>query len=327
MASTRHSTSELVALFEQALQAEVIEARPRKLYDPVNYILSLGGKRIRPVMLLMAAELYGGKAEQAVPAALGVEMFHNFSLVHDDIMDRAPVRRGKPTVHEKWDANTAILSGDTMLVMAYQYFLRLDHPLTADILGVFSKTAREVCEGQQFDMDFETRQKVSIDDYLEMIRLKTAVLIGASWKIGSMIAGAPKMDQEAIYDFGIHAGIAFQLKDDLLDTYGDEDRFGKRAYGDILTNKKTFLFLKALELADKGQADVLMHYYSGAAHDPEEKIREVLRIFDQVEVGRHTGELIGQYYRNALDKLDRLHVDEGKDLILDYTSRLMERNY
>jgi geranylgeranyl diphosphate synthase, type II len=325
---TRRTPEDLLSFFEKTLTAAAIRQEPQRLYDPVNYILSLGGKRIRPVMLMMACELFGRKAEDAMPAALGIEMFHNFSLVHDDIMDRAPVRRGKPTVHEKWDANAAILSGDTMLVLAYQHFLQLDHSLAGDVLHVFSQTAREVCEGQQYDMDFETDRKVSIDDYLEMIRLKTAVLVAASYRIGAIIAGAGVQSQQDIYDFGLQSGMAFQLKDDLLDTYGDEKKFGKRPYGDIHTNKKTYLYLKALELADTKQTEILMRYYSGVNQDPDEKVKEVLNVFNQLDISRQTEVKIMEYYERALKSLNRMDADEsGKNMILDFTERLMDRNH
>jgi geranylgeranyl diphosphate synthase type II len=324
----RHTPEELLAIFEDALNAAAIRQEPQRLYDPVNYILSLGGKRIRPVMLMMACELFGSKAEDALPAALGIEMFHNFSLVHDDIMDRAPVRRGKSTVHEKWDANAAILSGDTMLVLAYQHFLQLDASVTDDVLHIFSQTAREVCEGQQYDMDFETKSQVSIDDYLEMIRLKTAVLIAASYRIGAIIAGAGIQNQHAVYDFGLQAGMAFQLRDDLLDTYGDERQFGKRPYGDIHTNKKTYLYLKALELADEKQEEILVRYYSADDHHPDEKVKQVLHVFNELDINSHTEKKIIEYYEKALKSLGRLEADEsGKKMILDFSERLMDRNH
>jgi len=220
-----HTSDELLNIINEALEKENFNREPLELYEPITYILSLGGKRIRPVMLLMAAEMYGGDINKALPAALGIEIFHNFSLVHDDIMDRAPLRRGKQTVHEKWNANTAILSGDTMLVKAYEQFLRLDDPLVKPSLEVFSLIATGVCEGQQLDMNFEERNDVTIDEYLGMIRLKTAVLIGAALKLGGIMAGAGAEDLERLFEFGIHTGILFQLRDDLLDTYGDSAVF------------------------------------------------------------------------------------------------------
>jgi len=323
-----HSPAELLDIFEKALAREKIIKRPQNLYDPVNYILSLGGKRIRPVMALMACDMFGGDVEKAIPAALGIEMFHNFSLVHDDIMDRAPLRRGHQTVHEKWDPNTAILSGDTMLVLAYEYLLRLEEQLSIPVIRIFSQTAKEVCEGQQYDMEFETAGEVSINDYLEMIRLKTAVLIGASFEIGSLIGGAVNEEMELIYEFGTNAGMAFQLMDDLLDTYGDEAKFGKKQYGDIHTNKKTYLYLKALELADAGQEDILIRYYVHEGLDPDEKVEQILRIFERLDVRGHTGQLIKHYHDRAVQCLEEIKLDEGrKRIISDYTEKLMARTY
>jgi geranylgeranyl diphosphate synthase type II len=323
-----HTPANLLNAFEEELHKEKLVKSPQNLYDPVNYILSLGGKRIRPVMLLMAADMFGGDLGKAMPAALGIEMFHNFSLVHDDIMDRAPLRRGRPTVHKKWDANAAILSGDTMLVLAYEYFLRLEDKLVPSILEIFSRTAREVCEGQQFDMNFETQGKVSIEEYLEMIRLKTAVLIGAAFEIGSIIAGADKKDIECMYKFGVYAGTAFQLMDDLLDTYGDEAAFGKKQYGDIHTNKKTFLYLKALEQADPGEAKKLAWYYADNDYDIDEKLQTVLELFDRMDVKGHTEKMIGYYHDKALENFSNVQLPgPKKQLILDFTERLMARKY
>ena len=323
-----HSPSELLSVFETELSKEKLVREPQDLYDPVNYILSLGGKRIRPVMVLMACEMFGGNIKHAMPAALGIEMFHNFSLVHDDIMDRAPLRRGKQTVHEKWDANAAILSGDTMLVLAYEYFLRLSPAHVQPVLNIFSRTAREVCEGQQYDMNFESVMDVRIPDYLEMIRLKTAVLIGASFEIGGLLAGASTEDLRKIYDFGVYAGLAFQLMDDLLDTYGDEQSFGKRQYGDIHTNKKTFLFLKALELASPGEAGKLKWYYSDNDYNAEDKIKHVISLFDQLDVKGQTQEMIRAYHDLAVGSFNEIKIPEvNKKVILEFTEKLMARNY
>lgn len=323
-----HSPAELLNIFEQSLHQEKIRREPQNLYEPVNYILSLGGKRIRPVMALMACEMFGGEKEKCLPAALGIEMFHNFSLVHDDIMDRAPIRRGKPTVHEKWNPNAAILSGDTMLVLAYEYFMQLEEPLILPVTRIFSRTAREVCEGQQYDMDFEKQSQVTIGDYLEMIRLKTAVLIGASLQIGGMVAGANAGDLNMIYDFGLNAGMAFQLMDDLLDAYGDEKEFGKRQYGDIHANKKTFLYLKALELADGEQREWLLSHYSGHSDDPSKKVIGVMGIFTALNVKKHTEDMIRHYHELALENFSRIQAsDSRKKVILDFTGHLMARKY
>ncbi len=323
-----HSPSDLLHLFEKALADENITKHPQGLYDPVNYILSLGGKRIRPVITMMSTEMCGGMPEKALPAALGLEMFHNFTLVHDDIMDNAPIRRGKGTVHEKWNANAAILSGDTMMVLAYEYFLRLDEPLVIPAVTLFSKTAKEVCEGQQLDMDFESEAEVSIDDYLEMIRLKTAVLLGASFRMGALLAGADEKIQQDLYDFGLSTGLAFQLMDDLLDTYGNEELFGKRLYGDIRANKKTFLYVKAIEKADNQQKKSLGNYYGRQDLPVEEKIEGVLGIYDELGIKAEIISMIDCFHGQALNCFKRIPFEEErKKVILGYTEKLMSRNY
>lgn len=323
-----YSSERLLQLVNEALEKENFLRDPKELYDPINYILGLGGKRIRPVMMLMAADMYDGDIMQVIPAVLGLEIFHNFSLVHDDIMDRAPLRRGKQTVHEKWNANTAILSGDTMLVKAYEQFLRLPGPVMKHALEIFSITATGVCEGQQMDMNFETKPDVSIAEYIEMIRLKTAVLIGAAFKLGSLLAGAPEADQQQLYNFGIHTGLLFQLRDDLLDTYGDSQVFGKKKYGDILTTKKTFLYLKAMEFAGEDDRKKLAGLYSNSALDPAVKVEQVLNYFDKAEVKKHTEEKINEHFRLAKEALDGLDVMEEKKVnIREYTGKLMGRSY
>ncbi len=318
----------LLLSVNEALDRENFNREPHELYQPVVYIMSLGGKRIRPVLLLMTVDMYGGDIEAAMPAALGLEIFHNFSLVHDDIMDRAPLRRGKPTVHEKWNANTAILSGDTMLVKAYEQFLRLPEHLVKPSLEVFSLTATGVCEGQQMDMNFEEKLDVSIQDYLEMIRLKTAVLIGAALKLGSLIAGAPADDQRLLFEFGIHTGLLFQLRDDLLDTYGNADVFGKKQYGDIITNKKTYLYLKALEHTTGKDRIKLAELYANPAIDPDAKVKKVLKYFNEARVKEHTEEKIQEYYELAHQAFSSLKVEESrKEPLMKYTEQLMGRNY
>ncbi|NCD43373.1 MAG: polyprenyl synthetase family protein, partial [Bacteroidia bacterium] len=245
-----HSITELASLINERIAALNINGSPRELYDPITYTLEGGGKRLRPVLMLLTCEMYGGKTEEALCPALGIEIFHNFTLLHDDIMDKAPIRRGRETVFKKWDTNVAILSGDTMFAMAYDYVRRTRADLVPEIMRVFCQTSIEVCEGQQFDMNFEVSDNTSIPDYLNMIRLKTAVALAASMQIGAAIAGAEKEEQEKIYRFGELLGMAFQLQDDLLDTYGDQLKFGKKIGGDILARKKTYIYLKALELAN-----------------------------------------------------------------------------
>jgi geranylgeranyl diphosphate synthase type II len=323
-----HTAEDLLQSFNDALEKENFHREPRELYEPITYILALGGKRIRPVMLLMTVDMYGGDIHQAMPAALGLEIFHNFSLVHDDIMDRAPLRRGKPTVHEKWNANTAILSGDTMLVKAYEQFLNLPDPMIKTALAVFNLTATGVCEGQQMDMNFEEKMDVTIPEYVEMIRLKTAVLIGAAMKLGSLAAGAPEEDQQLLFDFGIHTGLLFQLRDDLLDTYGDAEVFGKKQYGDIITNKKTYLYLKALEHTKGKDRIKLAELYANPAIDQDIKIKKVLKYFQAADVKKHTEEKINEQYALAQASFNALKVsEEKKEPLKKYTERLMGRSY
>lgn len=323
-----YTPDQLLEMVNKALEREDLSREPAGLYDPIAYILSLGGKRIRPVMLLMACDMFGGAVHKGIPAALGIEIFHNFSLVHDDIMDRAPLRRGKPTVHERWNANTAILSGDTMLVKAYEQFMNLPEHLLKPALTVFNQTAVEVCEGQQYDMEFETREEVSIPDYLEMIRLKTAVLIGAAFQLGGLVAEAGTDDQKRLYEFGIHTGMVFQLRDDLLDTYGDADLFGKKPYGDIVANKKTFLYLKALELLPQRDRKKLLELYSHPAAGADDKVRKVLGCFDQVNVRKYTEEEIVAHYHQARHAFEDLNVPgEKKKMMAQYTESLMGRAF
>jgi geranylgeranyl diphosphate synthase type II len=318
----------LLQSINEALEKENFHREPRELYEPITYILSLGGKRIRPVMLLMTVDMYGGSLVTSMPAALGIEIFHNFSLVHDDIMDRAPLRRGRPTVHEKWNANTAILSGDTMLVKAYEQFLRLPEHLVKPALEVFNLTATGVCEGQQMDMNFEEKADVTIPEYLEMIRLKTAVLIGAALKLGSLVAGAPEEDQQHLFDFGIHTGLLFQLRDDLLDTYGDAEVFGKKQYGDIIANKKTYLYLKALEFTTGKDRKKLAELYADPSIDPDVKVKKVLKYFAEADVKKHTEEKISKHFMLAQAAIKALNV-AGENIVplKKYTELLMGRSF
>jgi geranylgeranyl diphosphate synthase type II len=323
-----HSSEELLKYINEALDKENFAREPKELYEPITYIMTLGGKRIRPVMMLMTVEMYGGDIQQALPAALGIEIFHNFSLVHDDIMDRAPIRRGKQTVHEKWNANTAILSGDTMLVKGYEEFLKLPDHLIKPALSIFNHTATGVCEGQQLDMNFETRNDVGISEYLEMIRLKTAVLIGAAFRLGSLMAGAPEADQRKLFEFGIHTGLLFQLRDDLLDAYGDTEVFGKKQFGDIITNKKTFLYLKALEHTPESERKILRDLYADTTGDPEIKVKKVMEFFNRANVKKHTEDRIRDHYQMAQEAFTSLNLPaERKELLYNYTENLMGRKF
>jgi geranylgeranyl diphosphate synthase, type II len=299
---------------------------PKELYEPQSYILSLGGKRMRPLMVLMGCELFGQPAKKAINAALAIEVFHNFSLIHDDIMDNAPLRRGKLTVHEKWNSNIAILSGDAMLVEAYKLIADYDAILIKKLLPVFNKTAVEVCEGQQLDMNFETQQ-CSLDDYIRMITLKTAVLLGASFQMGAIIADASNEDCNNIYEFGLQTGIAFQLMDDLLDTYGDAEKFGKKPGGDILAAKKTYLFLKTLELAVPEDKLKLENLYRDKTELPEqEKISQVISLFNKYQVKELLEKEMQIYFKRGISSLNQIHAADQKKLELkEFAESLMYR--
>jgi geranylgeranyl diphosphate synthase type II len=289
-------------------------------------MLSLGGKRLRPVLLLMSNEMYGGDFQLAMPAAVAVEMFHNFTLLHDDIMDKAPTRRAQQTVHEKWNNDTAILSGDAMFVQSMRELMKCDERSRTEVFNLFLRTALEVCEGQQLDMNFETRNDVTIEEYISMIRLKTAVLIAASLKIGARIAGASYDEQEKIYSFGENIGIAFQLHDDLLDMYGDHKKTGKQTGGDIVANKKTFLFIKAIELADTSHKSELQNILSNKHLLPEIKIKTVKNIFDLLGIKQHSEQLINEYFAKAFSVLDQIKiVGERKKGLREYVSAIHGR--
>jgi geranylgeranyl diphosphate synthase type II len=274
-----HSINQYQEFIADYLESQYETKEPKNLYDPIHYILGLGGKRMRPVLTLMSAEVFDADYKKALPAALAVEVFHNFSLIHDDIMDDAPLRRGNVTVHEKWDINTGILSGDAMLILAYQYFEKYEPAIFRELAKLFSKTALEVCEGQQWDVDFETRTDVSIPEYLKMIQFKTAVLVAAAMKMGAIIAETSEENANLIYDFGLNLGLAFQLQDDYLDAFGNPETFGKQVGGDIIENKKTYLYLKALEFASTDQAKKLVDLFSIHPQDSSDKIAAVKEIF------------------------------------------------
>lgn len=319
------SAAELHQQFENALMQESFAGSPEELYQPIDYAINQNGKRLRPLLLLMTCDLFGGSVEDAINPAIAVELFHNFTLIHDDIMDRAAIRRGKETVYQKWNENIAILSGDTMFALANKYIAKRYHADISLILEIFNQTAIEVCEGQQMDMNFENQSEVSISEYLEMIRLKTAVLLGCSTKLGAIIAGARQEDLDSIWEFGINLGLAFQLKDDLLDTFGDEQVFGKRTGGDIASNKKTYLYLKAMELADNEKIETLKDLYSPGS-DADEKIDRVIEIFRELKIDIHTEDRIDQYYKLAIAALEKINVPEqDKQVLREFTGRLMKR--
>jgi geranylgeranyl diphosphate synthase type II len=307
---------------------EIGQTQPVNLYQPIEYTLNMGGKRLRPVMLLMACDLFGGDVHQALTAAIAVEVFHNFTLLHDDIMDHADIRRNQPAVHKKYNENVAILSGDAMSIMAYQFLLKTESPAIQQITRLFSKTAMEVCEGQQYDMDFENQASVSIHDYLEMIRLKTAVLIAGSFKMGAQLAMAPDADADRIYRFGIKLGLAFQLQDDLLDVFAEQDKFGKKTGGDILANKKTFLLLKALELANPGQKAQLEHWLSKKDFNPQEKIAAVKKIYTDLNLQEISSQKSDDYYQTALNELQAVEVERNrKEPLILLAKTIMKREH
>ncbi len=307
-----YSTEQYKTAFITYMEATIKAKEPANLYDPIAYMLRLGGKRIRPILTLMATDLFGGNASAAMDAALAVEMFHSFSLVHDDIMDAAPLRRGKPTVHEKWDANTGILSGDAMLLQAYQLFEGYSPATFKSLVKLFSKTALQVCEGQQYDMDFQQRNDVSLREYTTMIMYKTAVLLAAALKIGAIIAEANRKEADALYRFGENLGLAFQIQDDYLDAFGDMATFGKQIGGDILENKKTFLLLQAMTLASDDQVKALRHWYSIQPEDCTAKIEAVTTIFRESGAVQETQKQIVQYTRKAFEALDTIAVPDAK---------------
>jgi geranylgeranyl diphosphate synthase type II len=302
--------------------------KPGGLYAPVGYILSIGGKRIRPVMLLMACNLFSDEMDHAVMPAVGLEVFHNFTLLHDDIMDDAPIRRNQPTVHVKWNNNTAILSGDAMSVLAYEYLMTTTPELFPKILPVFSKAAIEVCEGQQLDVDFESQFYVSEQEYLKMIELKTSVLLAASFQIGALLGGANDKNAQYLYDAGLNLGLAFQVQDDLLDTYGDQSKFGKTIGGDILMNKKTFLMVKALAVAGQEDKELLKDLISAKDFKPTEKIRQVKEIFARAGVKDMAEQKIKYYYDKAFSCFEKIGVpSERKAVITKMASTLMSRSF
>lgn len=304
--------------------------QPTELYEPLDYLLSIGGKRMRPLLTLLACKLFSKDYERALPAAYAVELFHNFSLMHDDIMDKAPLRRGKTTVHELYDTNTAILSGDVMLVYAYQYLAKCPTEQLPALLHIFNEVAIGVCEGQQMDVNFETNNNVSIKEYIRMIELKTSVLVYGAMKIGALLGGAPEQDAQHLGEFGRNMGIAFQLQDDLLDTFGEKAKVGKRIGGDILQNKKTYLVLKALELSDKATATELRGLLSSTVTEAEEeaKIARVTSLFDELNIQEELHKIIRIYNDKALECLEAIQLEEAQKAPLKaFLKSIMAREY
>ena len=304
-----------VNAFNTYLEENLRSKPPAQLYDPIVYIMGNGGKRLRPCLTLMTTALFDRDYREAFSAAMAIEVFHNFSLVHDDIMDEAPLRRGRETVHKKWDLNTGILSGDAMLISAYRYLEYYKGEDFKSLLKLFSQTAIEVCEGQQFDIDFEKRDDVTLEAYLKMIEYKTAILLAAALKMGAIVAGAPSREQDLLYDFGRNLGLAFQLQDDFLDAFGNPETFGKQNGGDIIENKKTFLYLKTKALCDPDELKELEHLFSIKPADPTAKIKIVKELFVKSGAADESKIAIENYTRKAFDDLDKLAVSNDKKLV------------
>lgn len=312
---------ELQELVSKRIKEKKYSKYPEQLYDPLDYIMGLGGKRMRPVLVLLAHHLYSENHEEAIEAAIAVETFHNFSLIHDDIMDAAPIRRGKPTVHEKWNQNTAILSGDVMLIEAYEMFVNYPKEILHDLLKIFNRTAIQVCEGQQIDMLFETQADVKEEEYIHMIELKTAVLLGCSLEIGAIIAKAPAEEIKMLYEFGRLMGIAFQLQDDYLDVYANPEKFGKQVGGDIISNKKTFLWIEAHSLANKEQLAELKHWENIPVFKAEEKVAAITKIYNELNIPQLTENKIKEYADQAFAILEKV---KGKESVKAMLVKLAE---
>lgn len=324
-----YSSEELRKVFNNYVGSYDFGGEPSNLYEPISYIMNLGGKRIRPILVLMATEMYGGKIEQAMNAALALEVFHNFTLVHDDIMDDAKTRRGKITVHEKWGQNLAILSGDAMLIKSYALIGNdLDARLQVRLYQIFNQLAAQLCEGQQMDMNFESSDDVTVDDYLKMITLKTGVLIAGALKMGAVIAGASEEESEKIYQYGKNIGIAFQLQDDLLDTFGSFEKVGKKIGGDIVQNKKTYLYLKSLELAGSEEKNELLRLYSATNHVEEEKVEKVSKIFKSLVVDEYARQVRDAYLDLSNAHLDAINIPfENKEELKKLGNQLINRDF
>ena len=318
--------SQLQEIISKRINLLNYNKEPKGLYAPIEYTLDSGGKRIRPALVLAACNLFSEDVEKAIPAALAFEVFHNFTLLHDDIMDNSPIRRNKPTVHNKWNSNTAILSGDAMMIEAYKLLSDLPAELLKKILKLFNKTALQVCEGQQYDMEFEIKEIVSEEDYLQMIKLKTSVLIAGALKAGAITGGANEKDAELLYKFGLNLGLAFQIQDDFLDTYGDTSVFGKKTGNDIITGKKTFLLINALQKADNRTSEKIKYLLKNNNISDKEKIKAVVKIYDILEIKKITENKIKHYHQKALSFLDEVSCEKKKKTeILNFASQLMKR--
>ena len=323
----QQSSDQLLKSIHKYIEELSYSRHPMHLYDPIEYVLGFGGKRLRPVLMLLAYNLFKEDVESIFSQAAGMETYHNFTLLHDDLMDNADMRRSKPTVHKKWDANTAILSGDAMLILSYQFMMNgCPVEYVSRVMDVFGQAALEVCEGQQMDMDFEMRSDVTVDEYIEMIRLKTSVLLAASLKIGAILAGASEVDADYLYNFGVKIGLAFQLQDDYLDVYGDPVLFGKNIGGDICCNKKTYMLITALQKSEGKDKEELLRWISEQAFNPEEKIKAVTAIYNNVSVAEDCMSKIDRLYMEGLELLDKVSVDNGlKDNLREFARNMMKR--
>lgn len=312
-------------VIEAEIKKQKFGSQPQSLYEPIRYIMALGGKRLRPLLVVLAYSLYKKDVKKIIPYAVAVEAFHNFTLLHDDIMDQAPLRRGKSTVHEKWNVNTAILSGDVMLVKVYEMFLGLEERKLKSVLRIFNQCAAEVCEGQQWDMEFETKSKVTEQQYIKMIRQKTAVLLGFSLELGGMLADAPEADQKSLREFGTNIGIGFQLKDDLLDVYADKKKFGKQVGGDIIANKKTFLLIKALEKAKGNQKKELDYWLNAKKFDKNKKVEAVSSIYSELKIDKLTEKKANQFFEKGFSMLNGLSRNKKVNSLVEFTRNLIDR--
>ena len=322
-----YSSEEILAMVNQGLADLQLDRQPFGIYEPIRYVLSAGGKRIRPVLLLMTYNMYKDDVQPVLPTAVGIETYHNYTLLHDDVMDRAEVRRGRPCVHKVWNENTAILSGDSMLVMAYQLMAQCPAESLKSVLDLFTVTALEIGEGQQYDVDFENRMDVKSEEYIEMIRLKTSVLLACATKIAAIQAGASKEDCDLLYRFGESVGLAFQLQDDMLDVYGNFETFGKKIGGDILCNKKTYLLIKALEGADETQRQELEGWIDATGYDPDEKIAAVTALYNEIGVGKRCQEKAEALNAEGFAVLDSINLPEERKAVLkEYACSMLNRN-
>jgi geranylgeranyl diphosphate synthase type II len=323
-----HSIEQLQFIINKAIADTKYTSEPAELYEPISYLMQLGGKRMRPVLVLISTELFGGNVLKALDAAIGIELFHNFTLMHDDIMDKAPLRRGNPTVHVKWNESAAILSGDVMFVEAYKLMIKVEDSILRKVLDIFSDTASGVCQGQQADMNFEKRDDVGLEEYIEMIRLKTAVLLAGSMQIGAIIGGAEQEQADLLYEFGENLGLAFQLQDDILDVYGDPEKFGKQVGGDILADKKTFLLIKARELAIGETALELDRWLNNSDVLPENKVNAITTIYNSIGVRKLAEAEMENYVLKALNALDKIAVDNTrKELLRGFAEHLLIREH